>query len=109
MGANLKISSSPITFRRKQRHESAKLLSSLTAESQDAVEVLVALLKSTDAKIRMAAADKLLTFQVQIAENVNRDSIQRLLLESKYGKNDGSYETEDNTPLIDFGNIQDVS
>ncbi len=107
VGANLKISSAPITFRRKQRHECAKLLNSLTAESQDAIEVLVALLKSADEKTRMAAADKLLTFQVQIAENINRDSISRLLLEIKHGKSDGDFEADD-TPTICFDEIQSV-
>ncbi len=47
------------------------------------MEVIAKLLESTDEKVRMAAATKLLDLRKEIAVIINTDEIQRLMLESK--------------------------
>lgn len=60
-----------------------KLLRSVGKETDAAVEVIAKLLESTDEKVRMAAATKLLDLRKEIAVIINTDEIQRLMLESK--------------------------
>ncbi len=108
MGAQLQHKEEVITFKRRQSHDLSKLLRSLTLESQNAVDVLVTLLKSKDEKIRMAAAGKLLDMQVQVSELKNRDEVQRLLAEVKYGPKSLVADGEGDSPMLDFSRIQDV-
>lgn len=106
MGANLKYKDEPISFRRRQTHDLTKLLRSLNKESDDVVEILVELTKSQDEKIKLAAASKLVDLQVEVAELINKDGLQRLLLESKNtNAARGLAPEDDDTPQIDFTTI----
>lgn len=106
MGANLKVRE--VGFHRRNSHPLKKLLASLTKESEDAVEILVALMtgKDTDDKTKLAAASKLLDLQRQIAQDINQDELQRLIANVKFG-GPKQLETEDDTPQIDFSTIVD--
>lgn len=109
MGANLKYREEPLTFRRKQTHDLNKFLRSLTKESENVVETLVELLKHTDPKIRLTAASKLGDFLTTVAEIVDKDNLQRLLLESKNPERGRNLALEDDdTPQINFDQIQDI-
>jgi len=111
MGQNLSAyREETLTFKRKNSHDLAKLLRSLTKESEDAVGILVTLMKSQDEKLRFQAASKLLDLQRQVAEDINKDNITRTLLESKNSERSRSLtpEEQDNVPLVDFGTILDV-
>lgn len=106
MGAQLAVRE--VGFARRQNHPLKKLLNSLTKESEDAVEILVALMtgKDTDDKTKLAAASKLLDLQRQIAQDINQDELQRLIANVKFG-GPKQLETEDDTPQIDFSTIVD--
>lgn len=107
MGANLKVSE--VGFHRKQSHPLSKLLRSLTAESTDAVEILVEIMNSKDSdnKIRLAAASKLLDLQRQIANDIEEDQLKRVLCNVKFG-GPRDLEVDDDTPQIDFTQVIDV-
>lgn len=107
MGANLKVKTTEISFARVQNHDLKATLRKLTKVSDEAIEVLVSLLGSTDERIRMTAADKLLGFQVDISDRIEKDAFQRLLARARLGNLGGSSDPEDNTPLVDFDNITD--
>lgn len=106
MGAQLKPVATEVGFARRQNHPLSKLLKSLTAESQDAVDVLVALTKSTDEKIKLAAATKLLEFQESVAKSIENDALMRVMANAKYGGPKELAEGEDETVLIDY-TVQD--
>ena len=108
MGANLKVRE--VGFQRKQTHPLSKVLKSLTAESQDAVDILVGLMnnKDTDDKTRLAAASKLLDLQRQVAADINQDELQRLIANVKFGgPKQLELEVDDDTPQIDFTTVID--
>lgn len=92
-----------------------KLLRSLDKASKAAVAALESALTSTDEKIRVAAADKLLAFYVATAKEVNNDQIQRLIAELKLNGGRGKRlvelpngDTKPNRPLVDFQTIREV-
>lgn len=92
-----------------------KLLRELVKHGKKAVEVLVEVLDSekVDLKTKMAAATKLLEFQVSVAKEVSTDQLQRLIAEVKLVKNPSKRlvpgeEHGQNTPLVDFVNIRKI-
>jgi hypothetical protein len=91
----------------KKVHELAKLVRSLKKVSQKAVEVLEAGLTSDDERVRMIAAEKLLKFYADMANDVRQDEIKALLLEIKVGGliGQGSTAEDDSTPVLDFDNL----
>lgn len=107
MGAQLKVASE-VGFARRQNHPLSKLLKSLTAESQDAVDTLVALMKSTDQKIKLAAATKLLEFQESVAKSIENDSLMRIMANAKYGGPKQLDYEDDDSPDVDFSVVQQV-
>lgn len=109
MGAPLKLRESRIDFRRKHKHGLAKLLAGLTKESDDAVAVLVKCMTQTaDVKLSFEAAKKLLDMRKECEVIINTDDIQRMLLESKNpDRSRDLVADDDDTPQIDFSNIQD--
>lgn len=107
MGVALK--ERPLTFRRKQKHELSELLKELKKEGVEALERLVELAKTTqDEKIRLNANTAVIEKLVEVAELVNKDETTRTLGEFKYNKDGPRELEEDDTPSIDFSNIQDV-
>lgn len=92
----------------KKTHELDKLVRSLKKISTKAVTVLEAGLSSSDEKIRMMAADKLLKFYMDTSKEVSQDALNRLILEIKANGLIGQGSTaqdDDNTPKLDFDNI----
>lgn len=107
IGANLKVRE--VGFQRKQTHPLSKVLKALTAESQDAVDILVGLMTSdkTDDKTKLAAASKLLDLQRQVAADINQDELQRLIANVKFGGPRQLELEDDDTPQIDFTTVID--
>jgi endonuclease III len=107
LGANLRVRE--VGFKRKQNHPLNKVLKSLTAESENAVDILVKLMTSedTDDKTKLAAASKLLDLQRQVAADINQDELQRLIANVKFG-GPRELEVDDDTPQIDFTQVIDV-
>ncbi len=102
MGAQLRVVERG--FARRQKHESAALLKILSKSTQEAVDALEKLLKSQDEKIVLGAAKAVIELQRDLANDINTDDLQRLIANVKYG---GPKELEeDDTPSIDFSNIQ---
>jgi endonuclease III len=106
LGAQLRVREQG--FHRRQSHPLSKVLKALTAESQDAVDILVKLMnsKTTDDKTRLAAASKLLDLQRQVAADLNQDELQRLIANVKFG-GPTQLEVEDDSPQIDFSTVID--
>lgn len=107
MGANLKVVETG--FLRKQTHDLNKPIRLIAKELESIIEKLVQLTESKDEKISKGACESLLDYMCKMTEQRDRDEIQRRLAHIKYGGGARTLETEDDTPLIDFGNIQDVS
>jgi hypothetical protein len=97
-----------VSFRRRQNHDLKGILKKLGTESLEAIEVLVTLLKSTDDRIKLSAATKLIDAHVQVSNIVNDDAFKRVLAEAKYPTpGELTTEEEDDTPQINFEEIQD--
>lgn len=105
MGANLKPVASEVGFARRQNHPLSKLLKSLNAESQDAVDTLVKLMKSEDDKIKLGAATKLLEFQESVAKSIENDNLMRVMATAKYGGPKQLEYEDDDTPDVDFTQV----
>lgn len=109
MGAQLKTyKEEALSFRRRQKHALAKTIKLIDKETEVIVETLVELLKSEDEKVRLQAAAKLMDYQIAIAEHINRDEIQRVLLELKNPTGSRGLVEDDNSPSIDFSTIQNI-
>lgn len=107
MGAQLRVVEQG--FHRRQSHDLTKLLRALSKESDNVVEVLLKLMKSESDKIKMAAVAKFFDIQYEVAEAINRDQMQRLLANAKYGgPKQLGVDDDDDTPQIDFSEIQKV-
>lgn len=108
MGANLKVTSE-VSFRRKQNNPLTALLKLLQAERITAVEVLAKGMASQDIKLATSCAKQIIDLEVEISEAINRDSMTRLIAEVKIGNGmGGSSVPEDNRPMINFNEIQEV-
>lgn len=91
----------------KKVHELTKFLKDLKKISKKAIETLERGLDSEDERVRMIAAEKLLKFYTDTANEVNADELKRLLLEVKLKGLTGAGSTadDDSTPALDFDNI----
>lgn len=98
-----------ISFRRKQKHGLDSLLKGLKKETDGALEIIVKCMESADEKLRFSAASKLLDMRKECEVIINTDDIQRMLLESKNPERSRGLVEDDDTPLIDFENLQDVN
>lgn len=90
-----------------------KLLRDITKHSKAAVEVLVQCIQqTTDKKMQLTAALKLLELQTTIAKDINDDQLRRLIAEIKVNRGGvgtlENTETEKQRPLVDFENIRSV-
>lgn len=101
--------------------ELKKLLKSLSKVSQQAVDVLVALLKSDNEKTRFTAANRLLDLHVEVADKISLDQMNRLLAEFKVARTatpppggtltlkQGEQPKENKPrPLVDFSTVREV-
>lgn len=91
----------------KKKHELAKLVRDLKKVSQKAIDILEEGLSSPDERVRMMAADKLLKFYMDAANDVRQDEIKSILLDVKMNGliGQGSTAEDDNTPVLDFDNL----
>lgn len=93
-----------------------KLLRAVSKESAKAIDVLVKLLESKDEKTRLTAATKLLDFQVQVADKISTDQMNRLIAQVKMRAMGGPQKLvplEDGgdkpqKPLVDFGTVREI-
>ena len=104
------------SFIRNTPHDLMKLLRSLNKESQNAVNTLVELLTCHDPKVKLGAAEKLLTMQKDVAESINKDNLQRMIAQLRLNPNTDPEEMkaiseeEDapKMPMVDFTTVQFV-
>lgn len=107
IGAQLKVRESD-GFHRRQSHDLAKMLRSMNKESEEALKVLLKLMESTDERIRLESVKLFMTIYKEIANTINDDQMRRLIAAAKFGGPRQLEIDEDDTPLVDFNNIQDV-
>ena len=104
MGANLKVAHE-VGFARRQNHPLSKLLKTLTAESQDAVDELVKIMKTSESeKMRKECADIILSHLESVAKTIENDSLMRTMANAKYG-GPKELEVDDDTPDVDFTQV----
>lgn len=108
MGVQLKHKEEKIDFRRKQKHGLKGILKDLTDEWDTLLPELVKLAKSTDERIKMQALSKLWDMRKECEQIINTDDIQRMLLESKNPDRVRGLIEDDDTPDVDFTQIQNV-
>lgn len=107
MGVHLK--ETPLTFRRKNKHPLDKLVKLTGKEMEDMVENLVKLSKSQDEKIALGATKEIIDLHVTSVEKVEKDDITRTLAELKMNPGTKHLEIdEDDTPLVNFNEIQEA-
>ncbi len=96
-------------------HELSSALKYLTKASKMALVRLKAATRSEDERIALDASKSILDFHVKIATEINKDALQRTLLEIKHNqtqqgiKQVGHEEETQRRPLVNFNDIQDVS
>ncbi len=98
-----------LAFTRKTAHKLARTINSLEKEVPEAIRMLSELMKSEDPKIALEACKTLLKTFAEMEEQKSKDEITRLIAEGRFG--DGSkrlVEDDNDIPLVDFNNIQDV-
>jgi hypothetical protein len=91
-----------------------KLAREITKATKPAIEVLLRLMeKSTDEKIQMQCAIKLLEFDIDIKKAISQDQMQRLIAEIKLNRGVATTKMlqadEDNgkpKPIVDFSTIR---
>lgn len=84
----------------------------LSKASKDAINVLVDMLKSTDSRVRMQAAIKLLEFDIDVKKAISSDQIQRVIAEIKIGGGSKTVELEDGSkkkPIVNFTEIRSIT
>lgn len=108
LGAQLKVRESE-GFHRRQSHDLAKLLREMNKESKPVLDVLLTLMKSEDEKIKLEAVKTFLNTYKDVAREINEDQLRRLLANAKFGGPKELEFDEDDTPQVNFNDIQDVN
>lgn len=98
---------SKINLVRSRPHELASIIKSLAKQSEKAILTLSELCSSKDAKIALEAAKALLNSIKEMSTSAHRDELQLILVKSKIGQATKA-PVADDTPFIDFNNIQDI-
>lgn len=108
LGRHLKVTEEG--FARKNSHELQSLLRLLDKEAKTVLEKLLVIIETCkDDKIVADAALKFLNFHREVAKDINQDKLQRLIANVKYGgPRQLSTEDDEDTPKIDFTNIQEA-
>lgn len=107
MGVPLKVVETG--FLKRQNHELSKPIRLIAKELEDIINRLLKLTESQDEKVAQKACESLLDYYAKMVEQKDRDEIQRRLAHIRYGGGKTlTTEEEDDTPAIDFDNIQDV-
>lgn len=95
-----------------------KLSKELTKATKEAIDILIKLLESSDEKVRLQAASKLLEFDIDVKKAISQDQMQRLIAEIKLNKGPSAKliplvdpDTEGKQklkPLVDFSSLREV-
>lgn len=91
-----------------------KLSKELGKATKEAIDVLLAMLKSKDEKIQMQAAIKLLEFDIDVKKAISQDQMQRLIAEIKLARQGNQKQIPvggdggGNKPIVDFHTIREV-
>jgi hypothetical protein len=86
----------------------------LRKETKAAILVLAKLMKSTDEKIQITAATKLLDYQINVAQQISTDSLNRLIASARLitgPKRLVAVEDEKEKkprPIVNFNDIQQI-
>ena len=110
MAEKLPTITAPPTFIRKTG-ELTKLLKRLDKASDEAVDMLLSVMQTTeDERLKIACADKLLGFQVAVAKEVNDDILKRMISEVRIAGQalPGQISMGSSVAVIDFSQIQTV-
>lgn len=93
---------------RTKPNELQKVIKSLSKGSEKALERLLTLVDSTDEKIAFSAAKTWLDTLKEMQGQVEKQELQILLVNAKIS-GPRLQGVEDNTPLVDFNNIQEIN
>lgn len=93
---------------RTKPNELHKVIKSLSKGSEKALAKLLELVDSTDEKIAFSAAKTWLDTLKEMQGQVEKQELQILLVNAKIS-GPRLQGVEDNTPLVDFNNIQEIN
>lgn len=93
---------------RTKPNELQKVIKGLSKGSEKALERLLKLVDSTDEKIALSAAKTWLDTLKEMQGQVEKQELQILLVNAKIS-GPRLQGVEDNTPLVDFNNIQEIN
>lgn len=85
-----------------------KIIKDLDKAAPAAVSGLVALAKSQDEKIKLDACKAILSLRDDMQDKAEKRELQLMLVQHKLG-NGVRREDEDETPTVDFEQIQEIS
>lgn len=92
-----------------------KLDRELSKASKEAIDVLVSLLSSTDERVRMTAATKLIEYDIDVKKAISQDQMQRLIAEIKLNSGATTKQLtaegeqgQKKRPVVDFSTIKQV-
>lgn len=86
-----------------------KIIKELDGASKDAVAGLVSLSKSTDEKIKLDACKAILSLRDDMQDKAEKRELQLMLVQHKLGNGARREDEEDETPTVDFEQIQEIS
>lgn len=94
--------------RRNRPNELVKCIRALDKHVAKAVERLAQLCDSKDEKIALEAAKAIPKIMADMKEQAEKMDLQMLLVQHKIGNGLRREDPEDETPLVDFNEIQSV-
>ena len=86
----------------------SKIIKDLDKAAPAAVAGLVTLAKSSDEKIKLDACKAILSLRDDMQDKAEKRELQLMLVQHKLG-NGVQRESEDDTPTVDFEQIQEIS
>jgi hypothetical protein len=97
-----------IVKRRRTPSALEKIIRDLDKAAPDAVAGLVTLAKSLDEKIKLDACKAILNIRDDMQDKAEKRELQLMIVQHKTG-NGVQREEEDDTPEVDFENLQKIS
>ena len=94
--------------RRQTTSALSKIIKELDKAAPEAVSGLVSLSKSQDEKIKLDACKAILSLRDDMQDKAEKRELQLMLVQHKLG-NGVRREDEDDTPTVDFEQIQEIS
>lgn len=97
------------TIVRNKPDELLKIIKALEKKSSKAVETLGKLCEDESPKIRLDAAKAILDTIKDMKDQVEKQDLQRILVQAKLNMSRPPGPDEDKTPQIDFSTIQEIA